>query len=68
MVVFGCRGDAPVGPLTDVEAFACEVHPNRRDASFAFMIDGAVDVSGTAAWLARLPVLHASPCRPGGSS
>ena len=27
MVVFACRGDAPAGALTDVEAFACEVHP-----------------------------------------
>jgi len=42
MVVFGCRGDAPVGPLTDVELLPARFTQGRRDASFAFMIDGAV--------------------------
>ena len=26
MVVFACRGDAPAAALTEIEAFACEVH------------------------------------------
>ena len=54
MVVFGCRGDAPAGPLTDVEAFACEVH--RRSARRLVRVHDrrSSHVSGTAAWLARL--------------
>src|SRR6187402_2651403 len=27
MVVFACRGEAPAAALTEIEAFACEVHP-----------------------------------------
>jgi NTE family protein len=27
MVVFACQGDAPSEPLTEIEAFACQVHP-----------------------------------------
>ena len=27
MVVFACRGEAPARNLTEVEAFACEIHP-----------------------------------------
>jgi NTE family protein len=55
MVVFGCRGDAPVGPLTDVEAFACEVHPRSARRLVRVHDRRSSHVSGTAAWLARLP-------------
>jgi NTE family protein len=55
LVVFACRGHAPAGPLSDIEAFACEVHPvsARRLVRIHDRRTGAV--SGTAAWLARLP-------------
>jgi NTE family protein len=55
MVVFACRGEAPAAALTDIEAFACEVHAisARRLVRIHDKRSGAV--SGTAAWLARLP-------------
>src|SRR5713226_910916 len=55
LVVFACRGDAPAGALTDVEAFACEVHPPsaRRLVRIHDRRSGAV--RGTPAWLVRLP-------------
>jgi NTE family protein len=55
LVVFACRGDAPSGALTEVEAFACEVHPPsaRRLVRIHDRRSGAV--RGTAAWLVRLP-------------
>jgi NTE family protein len=55
MVVFACRGAAPSGKLTELEAFACEVHPvsARRIVRIHDRRHG--EVSGTAAWLARLP-------------
>ena len=55
MVVFACRGEAPAAALTEIEAFACEVHPisARRLVRIHDKRSGAV--SGTAAWLARLP-------------
>ncbi|MCA6119882.1 patatin-like phospholipase family protein [Bradyrhizobium sp. WSM 1738] len=55
MVVFACRGEAPAAVLTDIEAFACEVHSisARRLVRIHDKRSGAV--SGTAAWLARLP-------------
>ncbi|WOH66159.1 patatin-like phospholipase family protein [Bradyrhizobium sp. BWA-3-5] len=55
MVVFACRGEAPAAALTEIEAFACEVHPisARRLVRVHDKRRGAV--SGTAAWLARLP-------------
>src|SRR5258706_368112 len=55
LVVFACRGDAPSGALTEVEAFACEVHPPsaRRLVRIHDRRSGAV--RGTAAWLIRLP-------------
>jgi NTE family protein len=55
LVVFACRGDAPAGALTDLEAFACEVHPPsaRRLVRIHDRRSGAV--RGTAAWLVRLP-------------
>jgi NTE family protein len=55
LVVFVCRGDAPAAALTEVEAFACEVHPPsaRRLVRIHDRRRGAV--RGTAAWLARLP-------------
>ncbi len=55
LVVFACRGDAPGGALTEVEAFACEVHPSsaRRLVRIHDRRSGAV--RGTTAWLVRLP-------------
>jgi NTE family protein len=59
VVVFGCRGDAPAGPLTDIEAFACDVHPISARRLVRIHDRRSGEVSGTAAWLARLPVfLH----------
>jgi NTE family protein len=55
MVVFACRGDAPRGALTDVEAFACEVHPASARRLVRIHDRRSGEVSGTAAWLARLP-------------
>jgi NTE family protein len=59
VVVFGCRGDAPAGALTDIEAFACDVHPISARRLVRIHDRRSGEVSGTAAWLARLPVfLH----------
>lgn len=55
MVVLACRGEAPAEASTGIEAFACTVHPvaARRIVRVHDTRSGAV--SGTAAWLARLP-------------
>jgi NTE family protein len=55
MVVFACRGDAPAGALTEIEAFACEVHPASARRLVRIHDRRLGEVSGTAAWLARLP-------------
>jgi len=55
MVVFACRGDAPAGALTDVEAFACQVHPESARRLVRIHDRRSGEVSGTASWLARLP-------------
>jgi NTE family protein len=55
MVVFACRGDAPSAALTDVEAFACAVHPVSARRLVRIHDRRSREVSGTAAWLARLP-------------
>jgi NTE family protein len=55
MIVFACRGEAPAGALTDVEAFACEVHPASARRLVRIHDRRSGEVSGTAAWLARLP-------------
>ncbi|QDW41698.1 cyclic nucleotide-binding domain-containing protein [Bradyrhizobium sp. KBS0727] len=55
IVVFACRGDAPAGALTDLEAFACEVHPMSARRLVRVHDRRSSQVSGTAAWLARLP-------------
>ena len=55
MIVFACRGDAPAGALTEVEAFACEVHPVSARRLVRIHDRRSGEVSGTAAWLARLP-------------
>jgi NTE family protein len=55
MVVFACRGVAPVAGLTEVEAFACEVHPASARRLVRIHDRRSGEVSGTAAWLARLP-------------
>jgi NTE family protein len=56
MVVFLCRGDAPpAGALTELEAFACEVHPASARRLVRVHDRRHSEVSGTAAWLARVP-------------
>ena len=55
MVVFACRGDAPAEALTEVEAFACEVHPVSTRRLVRIHDRRSGEVSGTTAWLARLP-------------
>ena len=55
MVVFVCRGDAPAEALTEVEAFACEVHPVSTRRLVRIHDRRSGEVSGTTAWLARLP-------------
>jgi NTE family protein len=55
MVVFACRGDAPAAALTEIEAFACEVHPVAARRLVRVHDQRSGEVSGTAAWLARLP-------------
>ena len=55
MVVFACRGDAPAEALTEVEAFACDVHPVSARRLVRIHDRRSGEVSGTTAWLARLP-------------
>ena len=55
MVVFVCRGDAPSHPLTEVETFACKIHPVPARRLVRVHDQRSGHVSGTAAWLARLP-------------
>src|SRR5437899_3341664 len=55
MVVFACRGEAPAAALTDIEAFACEVHSVSARRLVRVHDRRSGEVSGTAAWLARLP-------------
>ncbi len=55
MVVFACRGEAPAAALTEVEAFACEVHPPSARRLVRIHDRRHGQVRGTAAWLARLP-------------
>ena len=55
MVVFACRGEAPAAALTDIEAFACEVHPVSARRLVRIHDRRSGEVSGTAGWLARLP-------------
>jgi len=55
MVVFACRGVAPAEALTEVEAFACDVHPVSTRRLVRIHDRRSGEVSGTTAWLARLP-------------
>ncbi|WP_044541300.1 cyclic nucleotide-binding and patatin-like phospholipase domain-containing protein [Bradyrhizobium sp. LTSP885] len=55
LVVFVCRGDAPAPDLTDIESFACKVHPVSARRLVRVHDHRRHEVSGTAAWLARLP-------------
>jgi NTE family protein len=55
IVVFACRGDAPAASLTEVETFACEVHPPSARRLVRIHDRRRGQVSGTAAWLARVP-------------
>jgi NTE family protein len=55
MVVFACRGEAPAQGLTQIEAFACEVHPASVRRVVRIHDRRSSEVSGTAAWLNRLP-------------
>ena len=55
LVVFACRGDAPAPVLTEIESFACGVHPASARRLVRVHDRRRSEVSGTAAWLARLP-------------
>lgn len=55
MVVFVCRGEAPAAARTEVEIFACQVHPDSARRLVRIHDRRSGEVSGTAAWLARLP-------------
>ena len=55
MVAFACRGNAPPESLTDLEAFACQVHPVSARRIVRIHDRRSGEVAGTAAWLARLP-------------
>lgn len=55
LVVFACRGDAPMQPLTEVEDFACDVHPVSARRLVRIHDQRRGEVTGTTAWLARLP-------------
>ena len=55
MVVFACRGDAPESARTEIEAFACEVHPMSARRVVRVHDRRSSAVKGTAAWLTRLP-------------
>ena len=53
----------PPPALTEIEAFACEVHSVSARRLVRVHDHRSGEVCGTAAWLARLPAFHASPCR-----
>ena len=55
LVVFACRGDAPPPDLTEIESFACAVHQASARRLVRIHDIRQHEVSGTAAWLARLP-------------
>jgi NTE family protein len=55
LVVFACRGHAPTPDLTEIERFACGVHPASTRRLVRVHDVRRHEVSGTAAWLARLP-------------
>lgn len=55
MAVFLCRGEAPGGARTEIEAFACSVHPASARRLVRIHDRRSGEVRGTAAWLARLP-------------
>jgi NTE family protein len=55
MVVFLCRGEAPAAPRTEVETFACSVHPASSRRLVRIHDRRSSEVRGTTAWLARLP-------------
>ncbi|WP_246801172.1 patatin-like phospholipase family protein [Bradyrhizobium genosp. L] len=55
LVVLVCRGDAPATEQTEIESFACTVHPVSARRLVRVHDHRSHEVSGTAAWLARLP-------------
>jgi len=55
MVVLACSGDAPAEGLTEIESFACHVHPVSARRIVRVHDRRSGEVSGTAAWLSRLP-------------
>src|SRR2546430_2012480 len=55
VVVFVCRGDAPAAPLSELETFACAVHPASARRLVRVHDRRRGEVSGTTAWLERLP-------------
>ena len=54
-MVFACRGEAPARGLSEIERFACEVHPASARRLVRIHDRRSSEVSGTPAWLARLP-------------
>jgi len=55
MVVFACSGNVAPETLSEIEAFACQVHPVSARRIVRIHDYRSGEVSGTAAWLARLP-------------
>jgi NTE family protein len=56
VVVFICCGNAPAsGALTELEAFACGVHPTSARRLVRIHDVRSREVCGTGAWLVRLP-------------
>ncbi len=55
VVVLVCRGNAPAGPLTEIEAFACDIHPESARRLVRVHDQRQGEVTGTLAWLSRLP-------------
>ncbi|MBR0752826.1 cyclic nucleotide-binding domain-containing protein [Bradyrhizobium jicamae] len=54
-VVFACRGEAPAAGLSAIETFACQIHPPAARRIVRIHDRRSAEVTGTAAWLARLP-------------
>ncbi|MBR0873020.1 patatin-like phospholipase family protein [Bradyrhizobium tropiciagri] len=55
LVVLVCRGAAPPPALTEIESFACTVHPASARRLVRVHDHRRHEVSGTAAWLSRVP-------------
>jgi NTE family protein len=55
VVVFVCLGNAPAGALTEIEAFACDVHPASARRLIRVHDQRQGEVTETVAWLSRVP-------------